>query len=198
MIADNINSYEYLVKENQGLVYHIVNRFHVSSFDRDDLIQAGMMGLLEAIKKYDINKDIAFSTYAVKYILGSVKKEYAKQNAVICNNYYQNLINKVKLDEETDYFKLAKKYKTTVDNVIIASNFDNRIHYLQDEEIDMIKDSSTKLDVSELDDLEYQIYELRVKYNLSQKEIAEKLQIHQSTISRKLKVITRKVFSINV
>ena len=117
---------------------------------------------------------------------------------VICNNYYRNLINKVKLDEETDYFKLARKYKTTVDNVIIAVNFDNRIHYLQDEEIDMIKDSSTKVDVSELDDLEYQIYELRVKYNLSQKEIAEKLQIHQSTISRKLKVITRKVFSINV
>lgn len=198
MIADNINSYEYLVKENQGLVYHIVNRFHVSSFDRDDLIQAGMMGLLEAIKKYDINKDTAFSTYAVKYILGSVKKEYAKQNVVICNNYYRNLINKVKLDEETDYFKLARKYKTTVDNVIIAANFDNRIHYLQDEEIDMIKDSSTKVDVSELDDLEYQIYELRVKYNLSQKEIAEKLQIHQSTVCRKLKVITRKVFSINV
>ena len=117
MIPDNINSYEYLVKEHQGLVYHIVNRFHVSNFDRDDLIQAGMMGLLEAIKRYDINKDIAFSSYAVKYILGNVKKEYAKQNTVIGNNYYQSLIKKVQSDMETDYYKLAKKYKTTSSRV---------------------------------------------------------------------------------
>lgn len=198
MISDNINSYEYLVKVNQGLVYHIVNRFHVSSFDRDDLIQAGMMGLLEAIKKYDINKDAAFSTYAVKYILGNVKKEYAKQNTVISNKYYQSLIKKVQSDEESNYEKLAKKYKTTVDNIIIASNFQNRITYLDDEEIDLIKDESSKLDVSILDDLEYQIYELRFLYNLSQKEIAIKLNINQSTISRKLKKIAMKVLSINV
>ena len=39
MHQENLNSYEYLVKKHQGLVYHIVNRFNVSSFDRDDLIQ---------------------------------------------------------------------------------------------------------------------------------------------------------------
>lgn len=198
MIPDNINSYEYLVKEHQGLVYHIVNRFHVSSFDRDDLIQAGMMGLLEAIKKYDINKDTAFSTYAVKYILGSVKKEYAKQNAVITNDYYRTLIKKVQEEKDPDYVKLAKKYKTTVDNIIVAVNFQNKISYLQDEEIDLIKDESSKLDISELDDLEYQIYEMRFLYHLSQKEIANKLKMNQSTISRKLKKIAMKVLSINV
>ncbi len=198
MILDNINSYEYLVKENQGLVYHIVNRFHVSSFDRDDLIQAGMMGLLEAIKRYDINKDIAFSTYAVKYILGNVKKEYAKQNSVITNDYYRTLIKKVQSDDENDYLMLARKYKTTVDNIIVAVNFQNKISYLGEEELDLIKDESTSLDVSELDDLEYQIYELRFLYHLSQKEIACKLGINQSTISRKLKKIAMKVLGINV
>ena len=197
MIPDNINSYEYLVKQNQGLVYHIVNRFHVSPFDRDDLIQAGMMGLLEAIKKYDINKDVAFSTYAVKYILGNVKKEYAKQNSVITNDYYRSLIQNVQLDEEKDYLKLAKKYKTTVDNIIVAVNFQNKISYLKEEEIDLIKDESKNIDLSDLDDLEYQIYQLRFLYHLSQKEIASKLQINQSTISRKLKKIAEKVLSIN-
>lgn len=197
MIPDNINSYEYLVKQNQGLVYHIVNRFHVSPFDRDDLIQAGMMGLLEAIKKYDINKDVAFSTYAVKYILGNVKKEYAKQNSVITNDYYRSLIQNVQLDEEKDYHKLAKKYKTTVDNIIVAVNFQNKISYLKEEEIDLIKDESKNIDLSDLDDLEYQIYQLRFLYHLSQKEIASKLQINQSTISRKLKKIAEKVLSIN-
>ncbi len=197
MIPDNINSYEYLVKENQGLVYHIVNKFHVSSFDRDDLIQAGMMGLLEAIKKYDINKDVAFSSYAVKYILGSVKKEYAKQNTVIGNNYYSNLIRKVQNDIETDYYKLAKKYKTTVENIIVAANFQNKISYLDDGQLDLIKDESKRIDTSELDDLEYQIYQLRFVRNLTQKEIALILKINQSTISRKLKKIASKILSIN-
>lgn len=198
MIKDNINSYEYLVKENQGLVYHIVNRFHVSNFDRDDLIQAGMMGLLDAIKKYDINRDIAFSSYAVKYILGSVKKEYAKQNSVITSDYYRSLIQKVQNDDEDDYVNLAKKYKTTVDNIIIASNFQNRISYLKDEEIDLIKDETKKIDTSFLDDEEYQIYELRFLYQLSQKEIALKMNINQSTICRKIRKIVEKVLSINV
>ena len=61
MHQENLNSYEYLVKKHQGLVYHIVNKFHVSSFDRDDLIQAGMLGLLEAIKKYDISFNTKFA-----------------------------------------------------------------------------------------------------------------------------------------
>lgn len=200
MIPDNINSYEFLVKENQGLVYHIVNRFHVSLFDRDDLIQAGMMGLLDAIKKYDINKDVAFSTYAVKYILNSVKKEYAKQNAVITNSYYRTLIKKVQNDDSgLGYEALAKKYKTTIDNIIVAVNFQNQISYLKEEEIDLIKDeSSNRLDISELDSMENQIYKMRFLYQMSQKDIASNLGINQSTVSRKLKNIAEKVLSINV
>ena len=92
MHQENLNSYEYLVKKHQGLVYHIVNRFNVSSFDRDDLIQAGMMGLLEAIKRYDINYNTKFSTYAIPYILGNIKKEYNIQNSVISSSYYKKII----------------------------------------------------------------------------------------------------------
>ena len=114
MHLENLNSYEYLVKKHQGLVYHLVNKFHVSSFDRDDLIQAGMLGLLEAIKKYDISYNTKFSTFAVPYILGNIKKEYYIQNSVISNMYYINLINKVQ-NEKSDLSinELAIKYKTT-------------------------------------------------------------------------------------
>ena len=97
MIHENINSYDFLIKEHQGLVYHIVNRFYVSPFDRDDLIQAGMMGLLAAIKKYDINRDVAFSTYAIPYIIRNVKKEYYKQNSLISSVYASGVTEDVKI-----------------------------------------------------------------------------------------------------
>lgn len=197
MIHENINSYEYLIKENQGLVYHIVNRFQVSAFDRDDLIQAGMMGLLAAAKRYDINRDIAFSTYAIPYIIGNVKKEYYKQNSIISSVYYGKLINNIKKDiNNYNYHELAKKYKTTVENVIVAANFSNNITYLKEEEIDLIADEEgnrLELDISMLNEEELIIYQMRVLNNMTQREIAEKLDINQSTISRKLKNIAKKV-----
>ncbi len=197
MHQENLNSYEYLVKKHQGLVYHIVNRFNVSSFDRDDLIQAGMMGLLEAIKRYDINYNTKFSTYAIPYILGNIKKEYNIQNSVISSSYYINLIKKVQKEEDTNSIEeLARKYKTTKENIIIALNFSNKITYLKDEEIDQIMDNNQsrfELDLSNLDKEEKIIYHLRVNKKLTQKEIADRLNINQSTISRRLKSIMKKI-----
>lgn len=197
MHQENLNSYEYLVKKHQGLVYHIVNRFNVSSFDRDDLIQAGMMGLLEAIKRYDINYNTKFSTYAIPYILGNIKKEYNIQNSVISSSYYINLIKKVQKEEDTNSIEeLARKYKTTKENIIIALNFSNKITYLKDEEIDQIVDNNQsrfELDLSNLDKEEKIIYHLRVNKKLTQKEIADRLNINQSTISRRLKSIMKKI-----
>ncbi len=195
MIHDNINSYEYLVREHQGLVYHIVNRFQVSSFDRDDLIQAGMMGLLSAIKKFDVLKGGAFSTYAIPYIIGSVKKEYQRQNSLIDSDYYLRLIKNVhKEDLGLSYQELAVKYKTTVENIIIALNFSPKITYLNDEELDLIAEPKNRvLDLGTLDSDELIIYQMRVMENRSQKEIAKTLGVNQSTISRKIKNITQKV-----
>lgn len=197
MHRENLNSYEYLVKKHQGLVYHIVNRFKVSSFDRDDLIQAGMMGLLEAIKRYDINYNTKFSTYAIPYILGNIKKEYNMQNSVISSSYYINLIKKVQKDKcSSSIEELAKKYKTSKENIIIALNFSNKITYLNDNEVDQIIDnnqSRVEIDLCNLDKEEKMIYYLRINKKLSQKEIADRLNINQSTISRRLKNIMRKI-----
>ena len=195
MIQENISSYEYLIRENQGLVYHIVKRFNVSSFDRDDLIQAGMMGLLDAAKRYDVNRDTTFSTYAIPYIIGSVKKEFSKQNYLITSDYYRKLINSVQNNKDKlNYHELARKYKTSVENVIVACNFQNNITYLKDDEVDLIKDNSEKrIDLDCLDKEELIIYKMWINMKCSQKIIAERLNVNQSTISRKMKKIAKKL-----
>jgi RNA polymerase sigma factor FliA len=64
-----------LVARNLALVEHIVKRLMArfpSTYDRDDLVQAGTMGLIEASTRFDPSHGIAFSTFAGRRIEGSV------------------------------------------------------------------------------------------------------------------------------
>ena len=67
--------------EYEGLVYGIINRYS-SYFDKDDLYQVGMLGLVDAYRHYDGSLNTKFSTYAYYYILGEVKKFIKDSNLV--------------------------------------------------------------------------------------------------------------------
>lgn len=70
--------YEELVREHAVLVkriaYHLLGRLP-DSVQLDDLIQAGMIGLIEAARKYDGGKGASFETYAGIRIRGSMLDE---------------------------------------------------------------------------------------------------------------------------
>jgi len=68
-------SREEVVLEYAPLVRHIANRLAArlpESLDRDDLVQAGMIGLLDAIEKYDSGREAQFRTYAEFRIRGAM------------------------------------------------------------------------------------------------------------------------------
>jgi RNA polymerase sigma factor for flagellar operon FliA len=66
-----IQQYAPLVKR---IAHHLMGRMPASVI-LDDLIQAGMIGLLEAAKKYDASKGASFETYAGIRIRGSIIDE---------------------------------------------------------------------------------------------------------------------------
>lgn len=57
-----------LVKEYDGLVKSLVNKHIRKSEDFDDLYQEGMLGLLEANRRFDPEKGAAFATYAYFWV----------------------------------------------------------------------------------------------------------------------------------
>lgn len=64
-----------LVERNIALVEHIVKRMAArfpSSHDRDDLVQAGIMGLIEASTRFDPSHGTAFSTFVGRRIEGAI------------------------------------------------------------------------------------------------------------------------------
>lgn len=70
----NIEDYATLVKR---IAHHMMIRMP-ASVQVDDLIQAGMIGLLEASKKYDASRGASFETYAGIRIRGSIVDEMRK------------------------------------------------------------------------------------------------------------------------
>ena len=69
-----VNRYAPLVKR---IAHHLLLRMP-AGVQVDDLIQSGMIGLLEAAKKYDVSKGASFETYAGIRIRGSMLDEVRK------------------------------------------------------------------------------------------------------------------------
>lgn len=65
---------EELVRKNGGLVASIALRFVGRGTDYEDLVALGNLGLLKAIRTFDLGRGCAFSTYAVPLIFGEIRR----------------------------------------------------------------------------------------------------------------------------
>lgn len=65
---------ELLVTHNVALVKSIVKKYIGRGVEYDDLYQIGCLGLVKAIKNYDPEFNVRFSTYAVPMIAGEIKR----------------------------------------------------------------------------------------------------------------------------
>lgn len=65
---------EALVTANFGLIYMVLKRFTNRGYEKEDLFQIGVIGLLKAIDKFDLSRELSFSTYAVPMIIGEIRR----------------------------------------------------------------------------------------------------------------------------
>ena len=63
-----------LAEENLGLVHLCANKFRGRGIEYEELYSAGCIGLLKAVKAFDTERGVKFSTYAVPVILGEIKR----------------------------------------------------------------------------------------------------------------------------
>jgi len=70
-----------LIEQYLGLVKYVVNKLKINlppSVQHDDLIQIGVIGLCEAIERFDSSLGIKFETYAIPRIKGCIIDEIRK------------------------------------------------------------------------------------------------------------------------
>lgn len=67
---------ELLVDQFIGLVEFLARRFRNRGEPLEDLVQVGTIGLLKAIERFDLEREVEFSTYATPTIVGELKRHF--------------------------------------------------------------------------------------------------------------------------
>lgn len=67
---------EELVHLHLPLVEHCANRFRNRGEPFDDLVQVGTIGLIKSVDRFDVSRDVEFSTYATPTIIGEIKRYF--------------------------------------------------------------------------------------------------------------------------
>ena len=73
--TDSIAARNSIVAANLNLVHHTVRAMgwvFAGVMDEDDAFGFGCLGLIRAAERYDMNRGIAFSSFAVSFIRGAV------------------------------------------------------------------------------------------------------------------------------
>ncbi|MBX9427204.1 MULTISPECIES: RNA polymerase sigma factor SigF [Streptomyces] len=63
-----------LIEMNMSLVRYAAGRFRARGDEMEDIVQVGMVGLIKAIDRFDLSREVEFATFAVPYIVGEIKR----------------------------------------------------------------------------------------------------------------------------
>ena len=170
---------EKLIKHNLRLVAHIVKKYQ-GAYDNEDLISVGTIGLVKAINSYDYTKGAQLTTYTARCIENEILMYIRKHSGERAEVSFDEPLN---TDWDGNELLLSD----------ILSSDEDRISF----EIEQNEERArVRRAVFSLGSREREIIELRFglngKQELTQKEVADKLGISQSYISRlEKKIIAR-------
>ncbi|MFB7292702.1 SigB/SigF/SigG family RNA polymerase sigma factor [Actinacidiphila glaucinigra] len=78
VLEEGTQEYQYarntLIEMNMSLVRFAARRFRDRSDEMEDIVQVGTIGLIKAIDRFDISREVEFTTFAVPYIVGEIKR----------------------------------------------------------------------------------------------------------------------------
>ena len=214
---------ETAIRENMGLVMHVVKRYEGRGTEKEDLIQIGGIGLLKAVDYFDLSLDVKFSTYAVPMIIGEIRR-YLRDDGImkvsrsLKNTAYQT--SKVRemltyrygreptLDEISAEAGIAREeiimaMEASADMESLQKSVyqsDSSEIYLEDKVEDK-KDSVNELVnhillesmMKQLEAEEKQLIQMRYYEEMTQTQVAKELNKTQVQISRMEKKILKKM-----
>jgi RNA polymerase sigma-B factor len=58
------------------MVHHVARRYASRGENYDDLVQAGAIGLVKAVDRFDVDRGVVFSTFAIPNITGEIRRHF--------------------------------------------------------------------------------------------------------------------------
>ncbi|MBQ8028812.1 MAG: RNA polymerase sporulation sigma factor SigK [Clostridia bacterium] len=166
------NARNKLIEHNLRLVAHVIKKYYALSSDQDDLISMGTIGLIKAIDTFEHTKGTRLATYAARCIENEILMHFRslkKSSSVV------SLADPIDVDSEGNPLTLIDLIYS--DNTIVEDIDLNEKTKRLYELIEEMEDSREK----EIIISRYGLYD---NEELTQKEIAKKLGISRSYVSR--------------
>lgn len=208
-----------LVVDNMPLVWSMVGRFSSSGKDKEELFQIGMIGLMQAIDRFDTTYDVRFSTYAVPLILGEIRRflrddnpikvsrtiaEHRKQIQTLQQGQedisVDQIVEKTGLTREDVVLAMASArpvtsiYETAYDSgesqVLVVDQLEGKEKPMEEE---VVEEQILALGMQALSAEEKRLIQMRFFENMTQTEIAGRLGMTQVQVSRREKKILQKM-----
>mgnify|MGYP003307258373 CR=1 FL=1 len=184
--------------EYDGLIYSIISKY--KRYDREDLYQVAMIGLIDALKHYKSEYNTKFSSFAYYYIVGEVNKYIRENSCIKVSRSLVELKKKVLKAKEVMSQKLGRVPtnleislylevdENLIDEALISTD---EVASLEDSYLDPMSYDNTSAEVldlkNELDKLNEKDKKLiyaRYFEELTQSETSNVLGISQVQVSR--------------
>ena len=161
-----------LIEHNLRLVAHIVKKFEHDVNIQDDLISIGTIGLIKGIDTYSNNKNVKLTTYCARCIQNEILMYYRSNN-----KYNKN----ISINDSIGYDKDGNEI--TIVDILKSDKPDFALDLYQKENVKLLSEYIKVLNKREKEIITYR-YGLNNNDELTQKEIAKKLHISRSYVSR--------------
>lgn len=205
------------ILEYSNYIYGLTKYFK-NYKNKEDLYQAGCIGLIMAYNRFDSNMGAKFTTYAFPFIIGEMYKLVSNDKGIKISSNYKKLnlkIEKVRIllsqslnryptnkelaqyleVDELDIIECMRANNPIMSMDYKIDNDDKNIilsDIISDEQIDIDTLIMLKQEMNKLNKEERYILESNLN-NYTQEEIAKKLGINQVQVSRKLNKIKEKI-----
>ena len=170
-----------LIEHNLRLVAHIIKKYYSSVREQDDLISIGTIGLIKAVSTYNYQKGTRFATYAAKCIENEILMHFRGQKKNAMNLYISDPID---TDKDGNALTLGD---VVADESNIVEDVDLK---LKSERLYRSLDRGLDPREKEILILRYGLYG---RTPMTQREVAGKLDISRSYVSRIEKKATLKL-----
>ena len=170
--AGDLEARNILVEHNLRLVAHIIKKYYTQSTDQEDLISIGTIGLIKAVNTFRPDKGIKLATYASRCIENEILMYLRKNSAQRTEVSFDEPLN---TDWDGKELLLSDVLGTDGDVVMgpIEADVDRKL----------LAEAVSRLSPREKDIISLR-FGLGGRKELTQKEVAQKMGISQSYISR--------------
>ena len=198
------------IEDHIGLVHLCCQRFKQRGAEYEDIFQSGCLGLAKAVKNFDFERGVKFSTYAIPVILGEIKLFFRNNSSLKVSRSLKDLSIKIRVMQEKflkTHFKeptlseLSEMLNISKEQILEALDINKPFVSLDDSEKKefpvFFEDEKISFRVSltkalnDFNSTDRNLIYLRFFKCITQSKVAEKLGMTQVQVSRREKVLLK-------